>query len=246
MQAISNRSELDEMLQSLVRIETTGCTKCDEGFIVDFKSQGLPRVVGECECMPARKAEKLTEWKTAEADRLIKSMLPKYDLRNTQIYDWYSKIPEGSCYFWGPTREGKSHAMGWALLQQIRRAVSPFKWVRVKAWELSHAFDYEKDPDQIWQHKSRNLLDLIDQADVIHIEELDKFGNFTLPRWVKFFAVTDQIIEAGKKLRISSQYPISHIIAQMPEDKKIHERDGIGSSESRFQNLMRGAEIYAG
>mgnify|MGYP000328968051 CR=1 FL=1 len=236
-------AELEAIL-SMFKVESDGgCTKCADGYILDLNN----KPVAQCECMPLRKAAELEPWKKAETEKLIQAMLPRYDLRKTVKKPWYDKIPLGSCWLWGRSQEGKTHAIGWALARQIKQAQSSFRWVRVKAPALALALDNMKRWDDPWGDKGRALIDQIDEADAINFEEIDKFGNFTEARWVLFFNIIDEALEKGKVVRVSSQFSIAHIVqnivANVKKEAEAKERDGVAPSETRFYELMKGAEI---
>jgi len=235
--------ELDAVLSMFTVEPSTGCTKCADGYILDDSN----KPIRQCECMPARRAAALEPWKREETDNLIASMLPRYDLRKTVKKPWYDKIPTGSCWLWGRSQEGKTHAIGWALARQIKQAQSSFRWVRVKAPELALAFDNMKRWDDPWGNKGRDLIDQIDKADAINFEEIDKFGNFTEARWTLFFNVLDECLEKGKVVRVSSQFSIEHlvqnIVANVKKEAEAKARDGVAPSETRFYELMKNAEI---
>lgn len=237
------KNELREILGGMVVESESGCTECIDGYKVDF-SGGLPKVKGECQCMALRKTEKLNEWKKAETEKLIQYLLPRYDLRKTNIEPWYEKLRNGSCWLWGMTGRGKTHGAGWALAYQISQAVSPFKWGIYKATDLIFAWDHQEDhSDDMWRYKSRNIIDKLEKDDVIHIEEIDKFGNVTDNRWARFFELFNRIIETGKTLRVTSQHPIAYFIERMDREKEVRRRDGVSPQEKRFLEMMKDREI---
>ena len=184
-----------------------------------------------------------------EIRKLLENIPERHDLRNYKfrdkeqenLYDMIKSKNGLGVWVSGKSGIGKTYLTYLALIEFLRKSNSPQKFFQINAVDLITSWMNKFNEDEKKYNQSMKLLNKLNNATLIFIDDNDKIGNITDTRATEFYTLFNNIAEKRKILFVTSQVSIIEFCKSIPKQRDELSKYGASSILTRLLELCRNA-----